>query len=80
MSAVDSTEKINRAIGECLTRCYSSPTPVLCLTEFLKSLLENGDWTPSDVVKVRSATVRILRNIAAPEEDDGMPIGYLMHW
>ncbi len=80
MSAVDSTEKINRAIGECLTRCYSSPTPVLCLTEFLKSLLENGDWTPADVVKVRSATVRILRSIAAPEEDDGMPIGYLMHW
>jgi hypothetical protein len=76
MGAVDSTEKINGAIGDCLTRCYSSPTPVLCLTEYLKSLLENGDWRPDEVAKVRSAAVRILRNIAAPEEDDGLPLWF----
>ena len=78
MSVVDSTEKINQAIGDCLSRCYSSPTPVLCLTEYLKSLLESGDWTADEVAKVRSAAVRILRNIAAPEEDDGLPIGFLL--
>jgi hypothetical protein len=76
MSAVKSTEKINQAIRECLTRCYVSPTPVLSLTEFLKSLRESGDWQRDEVAKVRSAAVHILRNVAAPEEDDGLPLGF----
>ena len=80
MATVDSTEKINSAIGDCLTRCYSSPTPVLCLTEYLKTLLESGDWTPDDVAKVRSAAVRILRNIAAPDDEDGLPIGFFLDY
>jgi hypothetical protein len=48
---------------------------VLALTEFLKSLLESGDWTRVEVAKVRSAAVHILRNVAAPDDDDGLPLG-----
>jgi hypothetical protein len=76
MSVVKSTDKINQAIRECLNRCYSSPTPVLSLTEFLKSLRESGDWQREEVAKVRSAAVHILRNVAAPDEDDGLPLGF----
>lgn len=76
MSVVESTNKLNRAIGDCLTRCYSSRTPVLCLTDYLKSLLDSGEWTPEEVAKVRSAAIRILRKVAAPEEDDDLPIGF----
>jgi hypothetical protein len=76
MVPVQSTDKINRAIRECLTRCYSSPTPVLSLTEFLKSLRESGDWERDEVAKVRSASVHILRSVAAPDEDDGLPLGF----
>ena len=75
MSFVESTGKVNAAIRECLSRCYLSPTPVLCLTEYLKSLMERGDWGASEVAAVRSASVHILRNVAAPEDDDGLPIG-----
>ena len=76
MSVVKSTDKINGAIRECLNRCYSSPTPVLSLTEFLKALRESGEWKRDEVAKVRSAAVHILRNVAAPEEDDGLPLGF----
>jgi hypothetical protein len=76
MHAVKSTDKINQAIRECLTRCYSSPTPVLSLTEYLKSLRESGDWQREEVAKVRSAAVHILRSVAAPDEDDGLPLGF----
>ena len=76
MSSVKSTDKINQAIRECLTRCYSSPTPVLSLTEFLKSLRENGDWQREEVAKVRSAAVHILRNVAAPDDDEDLPLGF----
>jgi hypothetical protein len=77
MSAVPSTDKINQAIRDCLSWCYSSPTPVLSLTEYLKALLESGDWTRADVAKVRSAAVHILRNVAAPDDDDGLPLGVM---
>ena len=50
--------------------------PVLALTEYLKSLNENSDWTREEVAKVRSAAVHILRNVAAPDEDDGLPLGF----
>jgi hypothetical protein len=76
MSIVDSTGKINDAVHECLNRCYASPTPVLCLTEYLKRLMDTRVWTVDELAAVRSAAVRILRNIAAPQEDDGLPIGF----
>jgi hypothetical protein len=80
MNVVQSASKINTAIGDCLSRCYSSPTPVLCLTEYLKSLLQSGQWTPEEVAKVRSAAVHILRHIAAPdEEDDGLPFDFSVY-
>jgi hypothetical protein len=46
------------------------------LTEFLKSLRESGEWRREEVAKVRSAAVHILRSVAAPEEDDGLPLGF----
>jgi hypothetical protein len=72
---MSSVTKINAAVAQCLTRCYASQAPVLCLTEYLDSLLQSG-WSRQEVAAVRSAAVRILRNIAAPEEDDGLPIGF----
>jgi hypothetical protein len=78
MSAVKSTDKINQAIRECLARCYSSPTPVLSLTEFLKSLSESREWERCEVAKVRSAAVHILRNVAAPDDDDELPLGFTL--
>ena len=78
MIAVDSTQKINAAIHDCLELCYGSPTPVLCLTEFLKRLSMSREWTAIEVVEVRSRVVRILRTVAAGDEDDGVPIGFSM--
>lgn len=80
MSKVESTEKINAAIGDCLNLCYLSSAPVLCLTEYLKSLILRGGWTSVEVAAVRSAAVHILRNVAAPDEDDGMPIGFSLEF
>ena len=76
MSIVDSTSKINDAVHECLNRCYSSATPVLCLTEYLKRLMNSGAWTVNELAAVRSSSIHILRNVAAPDEDDGLPIGF----
>jgi hypothetical protein len=80
MCSVESTNRINAAIGDCLNRCYLSPTPVLCLTEYLKTLMASGDWTADEVAAVRSAAVHILRNVAAPEDDDGMPLGFSLEY
>ena len=50
--------------------------PVLCLTEYLKRLMDTRVWTVDELAAVRSAAVHILRHVAAPEEDDGLPIGH----
>jgi hypothetical protein len=80
MSVVESTGKINAAIGDCLDRCYLSSTPVLCLTEYLKALMDTGDWAADEVAAVRSAAVHILRSVAAPEDDDGLPLGFSLEF
>lgn len=80
MSIVRSSNKINAAIGDCLNRCYLSSAPVLCLTEYLKALTDSGGWTADEVAAVRSAAVHILRNVAAPEEDDSLPLGFSLEF
>ena len=73
METVESTSKIHKAISDCLTCCYSSPTPLCSLAEFLILLGESGRWTRAELAVVRSAVVRILRKVAQPHEDDGLP-------
>jgi hypothetical protein len=80
MTVVGSTDKLNSAVRDCLSRCYFSSTPVLSLTEYLKRLMSSGDWTTAEVAYVRSAAIHILRNVAAPEEDDGLPIGFSLEY
>ena len=80
MSTVETTNKVNAAIHDCLNVCYNSHQPVLALTEYLKGLWSSGEWTAVEVAKIRSATVHILRSVAAPEEDDGMPLGYSLEF
>ena len=76
MSVVESTNKLNAAVNECLAECFFSPSPAVCLAKFLNRLMATGQWTTDELASVRSAVVRILRRIAAPEEDDGLPIGF----
>jgi hypothetical protein len=78
-SFVMSTTKINSAIRSCLNRCYSSRTPLRDLSEYLNSLFQSGIWTQQEVAAVRSAVVHILRNIAQPDDDTGMPFEFLRY-
>ena len=66
-------QKMNAAIHDCLERCYSSPTPVLCLVEYLQRLRISGKWTCEELMEVRSRVVRILRVVAAGDEEDEWP-------
>jgi hypothetical protein len=78
MSAVGLSEKLNAAVNDCLATCYASPSPALHLTQYLAAMTQTGQWTAGEVASVRSVVVRILRRIAAPEEDDGLPIGFTL--
>jgi hypothetical protein len=78
--AVESTARINKAIHACLELCYQSSDPAHCIAEFLNRLRSDSEWTSGELAQVRSATIHILRKIATPEEDDGMPIGFLLEY
>ena len=67
MQIMKSTSKLNATIRNCLNLCYSSRMPLRDLSEYLKALFRSGEWTQEEVAAIRSATVRILRNIAQPE-------------
>jgi hypothetical protein len=56
-------EKLNRAIRECLERCYHSDNTGTCLTEFLRALLCKGDWAVPEVREVRSKMLQTLRKV-----------------
>jgi hypothetical protein len=77
LSFVMSTTQINSAIRSCLNRCYSSRTPLRDFSEYLNALFQSGAWTLEEVAAVRSAVVHILRSIAQPEDDAGMPFEFL---
>ena len=78
MSAVGLSEKLNNAVNDCLATCYAAPSPALHLTRYLAAMAQTGRWSAAEVASVRSVVVRILRRIAAPEEDDGLPIGFTL--
>jgi hypothetical protein len=78
MSIVDSTDRLNAAVNDCLATCFASASPALHLTTYMESMKKTGKWSAAEVASVRSAVVRILRRVAAPEEDDGLPIGFTL--
>ncbi len=78
MLAIESTDRINKAVRACLELCYQSSDPAQCIAEFLIRLRRDSKWTTVELAQVRSATIHMLRKIAAPEEDDNMPIGFLL--
>ena len=80
MIAIESTIRINIAVHECLNRCYISAQPVRCLTEYIMQLMYSREWTVSELASIRSATLHILRGVAAPEDDQGMPIGFALEF
>ncbi len=80
MIAVESTARINKAVHACLQLCYQSSDAAHCIAEFLTRLRSDSTWTTVELAQVRSATIHILRKIAAPEEDDNMPIGFLLEY
>jgi hypothetical protein len=75
IDAVSRTNKVNRAIRDCLCRCYSSPNSLLGLADYLASLVNSGEWTNNEVAVVRSAAVRILSSISEPEDELCKPMG-----
>jgi hypothetical protein len=80
MTVIGPTSKLNRAVRDCLYVCCLHPTPALYLADYLKRLLQSGEWRADEVAHVRSAAIRILRGVVAPHDDDGMPIGFLLEF
>ena len=69
MAVATGLNKINRAIRDCLDRCYVSPTPAVALADFLKHLSRSDGWQAAEVNEVRTRAIRIFRNVAVPEDD-----------
>jgi hypothetical protein len=67
MRVVESTDKLNTAVQECLSQCYSSPCSAVCLVKFLRRLRLTGSWSSDEVASIRSAVVCVLRRIASPD-------------
>jgi hypothetical protein len=53
------TERINKAIRDCLQRCQGTESPVACLALFCDELRQGG-WNDSEVLTVEVAVIRIL--------------------
>jgi hypothetical protein len=65
-----SAGKINDAVQECLTECYSSPNPLATLVSFANRLKKDNLWQQSEVDQVETTVRRILTAMMGEKESD----------
>lgn len=55
------TTKINRAIQDCLDRCYSAENPLVAMADCVTELRAQSGWTESEVLQVETTSRRMLK-------------------
>lgn len=60
-----SVDKINRAIRECLQRCYGSDDTIATVAGFVGELQDSIGWTVEEIHAVELPVLRMLGIIAA---------------
>ena len=59
------THFINRAIRDCLDRCYASENPLSIVADYVARLRSDPQWNGSDVDQVEVAVRHILKAVVA---------------
>jgi hypothetical protein len=62
--------KINRAIQDCLNRCYSAENPLVAMADCVESLKKNSDWSEAEVLQVETTSRRMLKAMLDPAGDN----------
>jgi hypothetical protein len=63
-------ERINAAVRECLTRCYSSENPLVAMAEYFEELKATARWKDPELTLIRARVTLILRQLGG-ESDTG---------
>jgi hypothetical protein len=61
----DQTERINRAVMECLKQCYSAQNSLDAMSSYLGELRARGDFSDRDIGNIRAAVSDMLRQLAS---------------
>ena len=59
------TERINRAVTECLKQCYSAQNSLDAMSSYLGELRARGDFSDRDIGNIRAAVSGMLRQLAS---------------
>jgi hypothetical protein len=57
-------KRINRAIQDCLVRCYDNPMPLGVLAEFLTSLHADPSWQEDEIEQVELGVLQLLAAVS----------------
>jgi hypothetical protein len=61
-------ERINAAVRECLSRCYSHENPLLAIAEYFEELKATGQWNDAELALVRARVSLLLRQLAGESD------------
>jgi hypothetical protein len=64
------SQRMNTAVRACLTECYNSKQPLVCLAAFIDSLRRHGHWREAELLQIETTARRILNSVLAPSRDD----------
>jgi hypothetical protein len=58
-----SAERIQEAVRDCLARCRTHETPLICIAEFLDEKRSNPVWTDAELTQVQITVSRVLSRL-----------------
>ncbi|MEX2175860.1 MAG: hypothetical protein WD872_15960 [Pirellulaceae bacterium] len=65
----ETSQKINQAVQECLTYCYSQPKPLSAVASCIAGLRRRPGWNEGEVVIVQQTVLRMLSALVKQPED-----------
>jgi hypothetical protein len=65
-----SAGKINDAVQDCLSQCYSGSNPLAVLASYTHRLRAESDWTATEIDQVETTVRRLLTAMMGENESD----------
>ena len=69
-AVADTSDKINKAVADCLAQCYAQSSPFSTVVSYLNNLRNQPGWQESEVLSVERTVLRMLK--AMLENDDNV--------
>jgi hypothetical protein len=61
----NTTCKINRAVRECVGRCFRSQTPLTALAEYVEQLKADPSWAEAEILRVETTVLRMVNQVVS---------------